>query len=327
MKKQKNHLFYLFIFAIISTVVGLSLGSMNYSFSQVVKALFVDDDSMERLIIFGIRLPRVMAGGFVGMALATSGVLLQGVMRNNLASPSIIGVTNGASFVGHITLILFPMYTKFLPIGSIIGALLTTLLIYRIAYSDGVNPNRMILSGVAIGAMFTAFNNMLKSMYPDRLQNVLGFMIGSLNGVGWEELLLAMPYIIIATIVAIIMSNNMNVLMLGDEVSSSLGLKTERFRFLIIIISSLLAGSAISIAGLISFVGLIVPHIARILVGNDYKYLTPACILLGYSFVIVADAIGRIVLPLGEISVSVIISFLGAPFFLYLLRDRYKRGH
>lgn len=327
MKKQKNYLFYFFILAILSTVIGLSLGSMSYSLKEVIKGLFINDDSMERLIIFGIRLPRVMAGGFVGLSLAISGVLLQGVMRNNLASPSVIGVTNGASFVGHVTLIMFPMFSSFLPFGSILGAILTTLLIYRIAYSDGVNPNRMILSGVAIGAMFTAFNNMLKSMYPDSLQNVLGFMVGSLNGVGWENLLLALPYILIATIIAIMMSNNMNVLMLGDEVSSSLGLKTEKFRFLIIIISSLLAGSAISIAGLISFVGLIVPHIARIFVGNDYKYLTPACLLLGYSFVIIADAVGRIILPIGEISVSVIVSFLGAPFFLFLLRDRYKRGH
>ena len=327
MKKKDSYIFIFFILALASTVLGLSLGSMKYSFAEVLKGLFIHDGSMEHLIIFKIRLPRVIGGGLVGMALALAGALLQGVMRNNLASPSVIGVTNGASFVGHLTLMVFPAYAYFLPVGTIVGALLTTLFIYKIAYSDGINPSRLVLSGVAVGAMFTAFNNMLRSMFPERLSSTLGFTIGSLNGLGWGAVFFALPYIVCGVVIAFMMANNMNVLMLGDEISSSLGLRTERFRFLIIIISSLLSGAAIAIAGLISFVGLIVPHIARIFVGNDYRRLSPASVLLGYSFVILSDAIGRIILPIGEIAVSIIVSFLGAPFFLYLLRDRYRKGH
>lgn len=327
MKKKDSYIYIFILIALASTIIGLSLGSMKYSFGQVLKGLFVHDETMEHLIIFKIRLPRVIGGGLVGMALALSGALLQGVMRNNLASPSVIGVTNGASFVGHLTLMAFPAYAYLLPVGTIVGALLTTIFIYRLAYTDGINPNRLVLSGVAVGAMFTAFNNMLRSMFPERLASTLGFTIGSLNGLGWGEVFFATPYIIISIIIALMMSNNMNVLMLGDELSSSLGLKTERFRFLIIIVSSLLSGAAIAIAGLISFVGLIVPHIARIFVGNDYRKLSLASMLLGYSFVILSDAVGRIILPIGEIAVSIIVAFLGAPFFLYLLRDRYRKGH
>lgn len=311
---------------VIVTALSVGMGSMTFTFRESISAVFVADDSAARLIIWNVRVPRIITGGLVGICLSLSGCILQGVMRNHLASPSTIGVTSGASFVGYMTLVVFPHLFYLLPVGAIAGAFLTTMAIYLIAYDKGVSPVKMILSGLAVSAVFGAFNDIIRSFYPDRLINATGFLVGSLNGVTWKHLDLILPYALVGIIVCLFLPSKMNILMLGDEMSSTLGLRTERFRFFLIATSSLLAGAAIAVSGLISFVGLIVPHIARLLVGSDYRYLFPAAIALGYTLVVLCDTIGRTILPIGEISVSIVISFIGAPFFLYLLRSKSIRS-
>ncbi|MCM1131519.1 MAG: iron ABC transporter permease [Roseburia sp.] len=317
-------LLILFIVAICSILISVRVGTIQFSFGKIIKGIFVFDDSVEHLIIFNTRLPRVIIGGLVGICLSLSGCILQGVMRNNLASPSTIGVTSGASFIGYVVLVAFPALSYLLPIGSILGAFITTMLIYLLAYQKGVSPVKMILSGMAVSALFGAFNDIIKTFWADSLGNASGFLVGGLNGVTWNKLYLILPYALIGIIFCIFLPQKMNVLMLGDETANSLGLHTEIFRFVLIAVSSLLAGSAIAVAGLISFVGLIVPHIARQIVGSDYKYLFPTSALLGFILVILCDTIGRVVMPSGEVPVSIIISFIGAPFFLLLLRYRKK---
>lgn len=322
-KRKKLIIIYMFIaLGIFSAIFSATNGSVKFETRDILRAIFLREKGEAYLIIWSARLPRIIGGGLVGLCLAVSGCLLQGVMRNDLASPSTIGVTSGASFVGYLTLVAFPQFYFLLPVGSIVGALLTTLLIYFISYQEGVSPVRMILSGMAISAVFSAFINIIRSFFPDRIENAIGFLMGSLNGVTFDSINFALPYIIVGLIISVLVASKMNLLLLGDEVSNSLGLRTELFRFIVIVVSSILAGSAISIAGLINFVGLIVPHMARLLVGSDYRYLLPASMAMGFSLVILADLIGRLVLPIGEISVSVIISFIGAPFFLYLLRKK-----
>ena len=245
-------------------------------------------------------------------------------MRNTMASPSTIGVTGGASFIGYLTLVAFPAYSYLLPIGSIIGAFVTTMLIYALAYQKGVSPVKMILSGMAVSALFSAFNDIIKTFFAESLGNASGFLVGGLNGCGWDSFRMVLPYALCGMFICLFLPSKMNILMLGDEPANPLGLRTERFRFFLIAVSSLLAGAAISVAGLIGFVGLVVPHIARMLVGSDYKYLFPASTLLGFTLVTVCDTIGRVILPPGEVPVSIILSFIGAPFFLYLLRTRQK---
>ncbi len=316
----------LFIITIISIVASVCLGTMKFTVLQSLRAIFVNDDSSARLIIWNIRLPRVLAGGLVGICLSLAGCILQGVMRNNLASPSTIGVTGGATFVGYLTLVAFPHLSYLLPIGSILGAFLTTMIIYAIAYQRGVSPVKMILSGLAVSAVFGAFNDIIKIFFSDTLQNATGFLVGSMNGVSWKNLFVILPYALVGIAVVFFLPTKMNILMLGDEIANTLGLRTELFRLLLIIVSSLLAGAAISVAGLIGFVGLIVPHIARLLVGSDYKYLFPTSIFLGASVLIICDTIGRIIFSGTEISVSIVMSFIGAPFFLYLLRSKENRG-
>ena len=301
--------------SILSVFVCTGIGSVEFSVSEVARALFVEDDSTARLLIWNLRFPRVLVGGLVGICLSLSGCILQGVMRNTMASPSTIGVTG-------LTLVVFPAYAYLLPVGSIIGAFVTTMLIYALAYQKGVSPVKMILSGMAVSALFSAFNDIIKTFFADSLGNASGFLVGGLNGVGWSSFQMILPYAAVGMFICAFLPSRMNILMLGDETANALGLRTELFRFFLIAVSSLLAGAAIAVAGLISFVGLVVPHIARLLVGSDYKYLFPASALLGFTLVTVCDTIGRVILPPGEVPVSIILSFIGAPFFLYLLRTR-----
>lgn len=312
-------------FAVAATLVCVSVGSVKYTVTQVLDAFF-NEEADARLIIWNVRLPRVLCGGLVGICLSLAGCILQGIMRNHLASPSTIGVTSGASFVGYLILIVLPQYFRLLPVASILGAFATTMVIYGLAYDRGVSPVKMILSGLAVSAVFGAFNDMIKIFFAEELANAASFMVGSLNGVAWDDFKLVLPYATVGILICCFLPSKMNILMLGDEMANSLGLRVERFRFLLIVVSSLLAGASIAVAGMISFVGLIVPHIARLIIGSDHKYLFPASVLMGYSFVVICDTIGRIVLKVGTVPVSVVLSFIGAPFFLYLLRKKDKKG-
>ena len=313
--------------SVLSVVFCVGIGTIEFSPREVLRSIFVDDGSPSRLIIWNLRFPRILTGGLVGICLALSGCVLQGVMRNNLASPSTIGVTGGASFVGYLTLVAFPAYSYLLPIGSIVGAFVTTMLIYALAYQKGVSPVRMILSGMAVSALFGAFNDIIKTLFAESLGNASGFLVGGLNGCGWKSFQMILPYALAGLLVCLFLPSKMNILMLGDETANALGLRTELFRFLLIAVSSLLSGAAIAAVGMLSFVGLIVPHIARLLVGSDYRYLFPASVFLGFSLIVICDTIGRVIMPPGEVPVSIIISFIGAPFFLFLLRSRGKDGN
>lgn len=317
----------LFALSIAAIVVCVGIGTIEFTPREVIRAIFTDDGSPSRLIVWNLRLPRILTGGLVGICLALSGCVLQGVMRNNLASPSTIGVTGGASFVGYLTLVAFPAYSYLLPVGSIAGAFVTTMLIYALAYQKGVSPVRMILSGMAVSALFGAFNDIIKTLFAESLGNASGFLVGGLNGCGWGSFRMILPYALAGMVVCLFLPSKMNILMLGDETANSLGLRTELFRFILIAVSSLLSGAAIAAVGMLSFVGLIVPHIARILVGSDYRYLFPASTLLGFSLIVICDTIGRVIMPPGEVPVSIMISFIGAPFFLFLLRSRGKEGN
>ena len=317
----------LFALSIAAIVVCVGIGTIEFTPREVIRAIFTDDGSPSRLIVWNLRLPRILTGGLVGICLALSGCVLQGVMRNNLASPSTIGVTGGASFVGYLTLVAFPAYSYLLPVGSIAGAFVTTMLIYALAYQKGVSPVRMILSGMAVSALFGAFNDIIKTLFAESLGNASGFLVGGLNGCGWGSFRMILPYALAGVWSCLFLPSKMNILMLGDETANSLGLRTELFRFILIAVSSLLSGAAIAAVGMLSFVGLIVPHIARILVGSDYRYLFPASTLLGFSLIVICDTIGRVIMPPGEVPVSIIISFIGAPFFLFLLRSRGKEGN
>ncbi len=306
----------------LALIVGVSMGSLKIGLVDIFKAIFIETDTLNHSIIFNVRLPRNLIAALVGINLALSGVTLQGVMNNPLADPGIIGISSGAGLMAFIIMILFPSYAYLVPIGAFVGALLTTFLIYSLAWKNGVSPIRLILSGVAVSAFLGAGINILMTFYPERVTGGLSFMIGGLSGRTWPDIQLIWPYTLIAGALCLLMSNQINLLQLGDEVATGLGLSVEKIRTIFIILSALLAASAVSVAGLLGFVGLIVPHIARLLVGSDYRYLYPATIGLGGAVLVGCDTLARMMFDPIELPVGIIMAVVGAPFFLYLLREK-----
>ncbi len=307
---------------LIVIILNLIMGAATIGVGEALKLIFVDDGTMKHQIIFNVRLPRVILACLVGICLSLSGVILQGVMRNSLASPSIIGVTSGASFMGYIFLVLLPGYSHLLPVGTFLGAFTTTMIIYAISFKNGANPMRLVLSGIAISSLLGAGSDLIRTFFPDRLEGVTGFLVGGLNARTWVELEMIWPYALIGIFIAIFMPRRMNILMLGEQVAISLGLNTERTRLIFIIVASLLAASTVSVVGIIGFVGMIVPHMARLIIGSDNHYLFPATIILGATVVLACDLVGRTMFAPIEIPVGIIMAALGAPFFLYLLRAK-----
>lgn len=310
---------------VVAFLISLSFGAYKISIPEILKAIFVEREGLSRTIIWKVRVPRTCVAGAVGVCLSLSGAILQGVMRNPLASPSTIGVSAGAGLVATITLVLFPNYAYLLTPFAFIGAFIVTLIIYVVAWKDGVNPLRMILSGIAISSLVNAIINIILILYPDRVHNTLGFTIGSLSAKTWTDFKLIIPYAVIGFILSMLMSKKLNILMLGDEIATSLGLRIERVRMFLIMLASLLAASAVSVVGMLGFVGLMVPHITRLIVGSDYRYLLPASSLLGATLVILCDTIARVIVEPIELPVGIVLSILGVPFFLFLLRGGGKR--
>lgn len=322
-KINKKIILVIIVFlSIISFFISMSNGAVKISFGEIVSAIFFEEDTINYQIIWNVRLPRTITASLVGTCLALSGSILQGVMRNPLAGPNIIGVSSGAGLMTLIVFILLPNYYFLAPLGAFLGALSATMFIYFLSWKEGAGPNRIILAGVAVSSLLGAGNNAIMTFYPDKVSGIIGFMVGGLSATNWQDVITIFPYTIIGIMLTLFIPNKLNILMLGDEVATGLGIKVERTRFLFIIISSLLAGAAVSVVGLLGFVGLIVPHIARLFIGSDYRYLLPATIFAGSFIVVICDTLARTMFAPVEIPVGIIMSALGAPFFLYLLRRK-----
>ncbi len=320
--KKVAIIFILTIICLGSFLVSIGKGSLDISPTEIFRAMFIEKDTINHQIIWNVRLPRTLVAGLVGMCLALSGAILQGVMRNPLAAPNIIGVTSGAGFVAFLIMIIFPDYTHLVPAGAFVGALFATLFVYLLAWQNGINPLRLVLAGVAVSSLLGAGISSLMIFYPDRVVGIIGFMVGGLSARTWPHFEMLLPYAVLGIILSFLFPSKLNILMLGDEIATGLGLHVERTRIMFIVFAALLAASAVSVVGLLGFVGLIVPHIARLVIGSDYRYLFPATAVLGALVVMLCDTIARLVLDPVEIPVGIIMSLLGAPFFLYLLRER-----
>ncbi len=322
-KINKGFILSVFIFiSVLSFFISMSNGAVKLSFKEIADVLFTESSSVNYQIIWNVRLPRTITAALVGTCLALSGAILQGIMRNPLAGPNIIGVSSGAGLMTLIVIILFPNYYYLAPVGSFTGALLSTLFIYFLAWRDGAAPTKLILAGVAVSSLLSAGNNIIMTFYPDKVSGVIGFMVGGLSSVNWKHVYMIWPYALTGIVLLMLLPNKLNILMLGDESAVGLGLNVEKTRFIFIIISSLLAGAAVSVAGLLGFVGLIVPHMTRLFIGSDYRYLMPATIFTGSATVLLCDTLARVLFAPVEIPVGIIMSALGAPFFLFLLRRK-----
>ncbi len=319
---------FIFISALALVLIifsGTMLGTIEFSVSEVLKLIkgSVKDELINQVIV-NVRLPRILTGVLVGMNLGVAGVLLQGLIRNPMASPNVIGVNAGAGLSAVIVMTLLPEKIEFIPLAAFVGAVAAAALVYTLTRTS--NRDRVVhiaLAGVAVSSLLKAVTSGLMMINSDILDITYSWLMGSLSGRTWPAFKTILPYSLAALTISLIISPKMNLLGLGDEVAGSVGLPVRFYRLLIISTAAILAGRAVSVAGTIGFVGLIAPNSARLFVGSDHRYLVPLSAIFGGILLTLSDTIARTVFQPIEISVGIITSVLGAPFFLVLL---YKRG-
>ncbi len=309
----------------ISTI-SLMKGAIFISMEDIWLAILKQGKEINQTIIWELRLPRLIASLLVGSSLGMSGALLQGMLKNGLASPYLLGISAGSGLV-IVAFITLGLVQSFIPFAAWMGAIFTTLIVFILS-RDGnkIVVERLVLGGVAISSLFGAIQATLLLQAEDgRIQAALNWLIGSLNARGWEEINFAAFPILLALFIGLFLSRQLNLLSLGDELSVSLGNSILRSRCLIGAVATLLTACAVSIGGLIGFIGLIVPHFSRLLIGNDFKYILPFSALMGALTLSSADLISR--LGPVEIPVGIVTALIGAPIFMIILYKKtgYKK--
>lgn len=305
-------LFVLFIFAV-------NTGSLKVTPSELFSGLFIEYNP-DVATIYDLRFPRIFIAMLGGAATAVSGVLLQAVMKNPLADPGIIGVSSGASLVAVIVTAFFPSLFFLTPMLAFIGGLIAFMLVYSLSWNGGLSPLRIILVGVAVNALCTGLMSAFNSATGSSYTGVASIVNANITQKTWDDFQTLAVYVVIGLVASFFVTNQCNLLSLEDKTARSLGMNVTRSRIVISVIAVLLASISTAVVGAISFLGLIVPHIARLLVGSNHKVLVPYSILLGAFTLLLADTIGRTVASPYEISAAVVMSVIGGPFFIFLLR-------
>ena len=320
--QKQRQICFLCIFAVLAcaaAIVSIMMGAVSIPLSEILSAM-TGERGTHAQILMNIRLPRTLVALLVGVNLSLSGAILQAVMKNPLADPHIIGISSGAGLAGILVLLLLPEYGALVTPAAFVGAMGAAVLIYLLAWKNGIRPVRIILAGVAVSAFLGAGISALMILYSDRVHSALMWMVGGLSARSWPHVAMLWPYALGGTLLAFLGARSLNILQLGDEVAKGLGLHVERARILMTAVAALLAASAVSVVGLLGFVGLIVPHAARLLLGTDYRYLLPGAALLGAAVLTASDTVARLAFAPVELPVGILMAVLGAPFFLFLLR-------
>ncbi|MFE5317276.1 FecCD family ABC transporter permease [Paenibacillus sp. NPDC056579] len=303
-------------------VLSTGLGNKFTSPVQVLQTILGQGTPQNALIIGTLRLPRIIAAVLVGAALGVSGAILQGIIRNPLASPDVIGITGGASFaaVAFITFFAGTVSIQWLPLAAFVGAGLVSIIIYLLAWNKGVTPTRLVLVGIGISAIMSSLTMLMLVLSPIKAAGrAFVWLTGSIYGTSWENVYAMLPWVIIFIPLALYYSRLVDIQALGDDLARGLGAPVQLHRCMLLLVSVALAGSAVAIAGAIGFIGLIAPHIARKLVSSTFVDLIPVSALIGSLLLLIADTVGRTVfLPL-DIPAGVFTAGIGAPFFIFLL--------
>ena len=326
-QKGRWMLLFTIFLTVISVLLGISLGSTRISPSDFLQAVLSGSttDSTYRIVMYS-RLPGVLGALLAGSALSVSGAILQSVLQNPLASPNIIGVNSGAGLMVLLCSAFFPAMDALLPFAAFLGALATAMLIFALAMGPGVSRITLVLTGIAMSSILGAGMNCIMILYPDAYIGASTFLVGGLSGLTIQGLRFPAIYILVGLILAMLMRRDMNIIALGTDTAKALGMNVNRTRFLLIFTAAILAGAAVSFAGLIGFVGLVVPHAIRFLIGNDNRYLVPASAFGGAAFVILCDLVSRMAFAPYVLPVGILLSFIGGPFFIYLI-IRNRRDH
>ncbi|WP_338472773.1 iron ABC transporter permease [Niallia sp. XMNu-256] len=308
-------------------IISTGIGEMNISPLTVLLVFFGGGTEMEQLVVTSFRLPRIIIALMVGISLAVAGGILQGMIRNPLASPDILGITGGAAVavVGFLAFFsdennALTVSIKWMPLAAFIGAGVIAILVYLLAWKNGIAPIRLVLIGIGISALMQALTTLMMILGPIyRASQANIWITGTVHGSTWDHVSILLPCTVILVTVALMMVRNMNVQELGDEIATGVGSHVQRQRFFLMMISTALIGSSVAFAGGIGFVGLMAPHMARRLVGSSFGALLPVSALIGGILVMLADLVGRTLFSPLEIPAGVFTSAIGAPYFIYLL--------
>ncbi|ANU21747.1 iron ABC transporter [Planococcus plakortidis] len=307
---------------VLAFVVSMVFGAADVSLENLWLALFSDSTGQQISVIQEIRLPREVAAIFVGAALAVSGAIMQGMTRNPLADPGLLGLTAGANAALAATLAFIPGANYFgIMIACFIGAAIGAGLVFGIGASrrGGFSPFRIVLAGAAVSAFLTAIAEAIGLLFKIS-KDVSMWTAGGLIGTSWGQLQIIVPFITIALFVALLLSRQLAVLSLSEEAAIGLGQKTGQIKAMLFVVVTLLAGAAVALAGNLAFIGLMIPHIVRVIVGSDYRFIIPMSAVTGAIFMLLADLFGRTVNAPFETPVAAVVAMLGLPFFLLIVR-------
>ncbi|WP_240420626.1 FecCD family ABC transporter permease [Paenibacillus periandrae] len=328
-RKRKHGILVLSILSvliIIAFLVSMNMGFIRLSPIDVIRTLFGLGTNKQNLILFDFRLPRIVISVLIGAGLAVSGCVMQGISRNALADPGILGINAGAGLMVMLFISFYPTTAAapvfLLPVLALVGAGLTAALIYSLAYKrhKGLSPTRLLLTGIAVAAGISAAMIVLMlRLSPDKYQFVATWMAGSIWGTNWKFVLSLLPWIVVLLPFVFYKASVMNVLNLGEQTAVGLGASVSREQVKLLSAAVGLAASCVAVSGGIGFVGLIGPHLARRLVGPKHQLLLPTSALVGSLLVITADTLGRQILQPSEIPTGIVVAIIGAPYFLYLL--------
>ncbi len=314
------------------TLVALAIGPSQVGVGEVVDLLIRGaGESASREIVLGVRLPRIVLGLLVGAALATAGAIFQALLRNPLADPYVLGVSGGAALAGILVLALggvLGISTRMVPMAAFLGGLLATALLYWVSGGPGrTGPTGLLLTGVVFNAFASAGIVFLASIagFFDGSRIFL-WLIGHLSAVEIDAVGIVAASVVVGLAVACALSRSLNLIALGDETASQLGVPVDRHRRLLLVSTSLMVGAAVSVSGLIGFVGLIVPHALRLVIGSDHRLLIPASALTGAGFLVLSDTLARTVLDGRELPVGAVTALVGGPLFIFLLRRAQAQG-
>ncbi|MFX0207356.1 MAG: FecCD family ABC transporter permease [Candidatus Hodarchaeota archaeon] len=341
-RKRIIGLFTLLIILALSIILGTMFGPLGpfgpgepdrISFNTVFKTLIFgglsrSPKTTHEIIIWDVRLPRVMLAALIGLSLAVAGAAMQGIFRNPMADPFILGLSAGAA-VGATTAIYLTPIIGFndysLSIFAFVFGIGTIFVVYFLARTNGhVDTQTLLLSGIAVGSFMTAISSALIYFSGKHLSVIVFWLMGSLSGANWSNVTLIFVPIFLGSFSIFIFSRHLKTLLLGHETAHDLGINPERTQKIILLLCSFITGIAVAFSGIIGFVGLIIPHAVRLIIGSDYRYLLPASAISGAIFMIWADVVSRTVLSPTELPIGIITSLLGVPFFIYLLRNREK---
>lgn len=325
-RKQRIIFICLLGLILFTLVVGLGLGPASLSYDRLIPTLFGQGTFKEEFVLFSVRLPRIIITLLAGMALALSGSILQGITRNDLADPGIIGINSGAGVAVTIFFLFFPIdsgtFVYMLPLVAFAGALLTAVLIYLFAYSktEGMQPVRLVLIGIGFSmALSGAMIVLISSAERAKVDFIAKWLAGNIWGTDWPFIWALLPWLVVLLPFTLYKANRLNLLSLSEPVAIGVGVSIEKERIVLLITAVALAASAVSVTGGITFIGLMAPHMAKALVGPRNQLFIPIAILIGGWLLVFADTIGRNIMESVGIPAGIMVALIGAPYFVYLL--------